>query len=295
MLNTLSTPQPSTLNPSILNPSTMNELYWKNAEGLQLLALNWAVKSPRAVIALVHGQGEHIGRYDALAQWFNQRGIAVVGYDQQGHGQSEGKRGHAKNLEVLLDDIGLLLEKTQEMYPNTPVFLYGHSMGGGLVLNYATRREPVLCGLIATAPWIRLAFEAPAFKVVAGRILKVFMPTLTLPTGLAAHFISHDEAVVKAYKSDPLVHDKMSAAAGIALLEGAKWLDHWEGEFKIPVLLQHGGDDKITSADATRRFSERVKGDVTHHEWPRLYHEIHQEKEKEEVFEYTLKWMEIKL
>lgn len=269
----------------------MEHLHWKNASGLNIFAANWSVKEPRAVIALVHGQGEHIGRYAHVAQWFNRHGIAVLGYDQQGYGRSEGKRGHAPNLHALLDDIGLLLEKTRQMYPGTPVFLYGHSMGGGLVLNYVTRYEPALEGLIATAPWIRLAFEAPAFKVVAGRFLRRFMPTLTLPTGLAAHFLSHDEAVVKAYKTDPLVHNKLSAAAGIALLEGAKWLDNWAGTFNIPVLLQHGSDDKITSADATSRFAGRVKGDVTHREWPGLYHEIHNEKEKEEVFDYTLGWM----
>ncbi|MBC7778437.1 MAG: lysophospholipase [Phycisphaerae bacterium] len=273
----------------------MKELHWENAEGLNLFAAHWPVESPRAVIALVHGQGEHIGRYGHLAAWFNHRGIAVMGFDHQGYGRSEGKRGHAKNFEVLLDDIGLLLEKTRQMYPDTPLFLYGHSMGGGLVLNYVTHRTPELAGLIATAPWIRLAFEAPAFKVVAGRILKRFMPTLSLPTGLAAHFISQDETVVKAYKADPFVHDKLSAAAGIALLEGAKWLNNWAGDFKIPVLLQHGGDDKLTSAAATRRFFERVKGDVTHREWSGLYHEIHNEKQQEEVFDYTLQWMESKL
>lgn len=270
----------------------MEKLHWKNAQGLALFAASWPVEKPRAVIALIHGQGEHIGRFDHLAKWFNRHQIAVLGFDHQGYGRSEGKRGHAKNLEVLLDDIGLLLEKTREMYPKTPLFLYGHSMGGGLALNYVTRRSPELTGLIVTGPWIRLAFEAPAFKVVAGKILRWFMPTLTLPTGLAAHFISHDEAVVSAYKNDPLVHDKLSAAAGIALLEGAKWLENWSGEFKMPVLLQHGGDDKITSAAATRQFGERVHGVVTHREWPGLYHEIHNEVEKEQVFEYTLQWMD---
>lgn len=270
----------------------MEKLHWDNAQGLSLFAASWPVERPRAVIALIHGQGEHIGRFEHLAVWFNHHDIAVLGFDHQGYGRSEGKRGHAKNLEVLLDDIGLLLEKTRAMYPETPLFLYGHSMGGGLALNYVTRREPNLTGLIVTGPWIRLAFEAPAFKVVAGKILRWFMPTLTLPTGLAAHFISHDEAVVAAYKNDPLVHDKLSAAAGIALLEGAKWLENWSGEFEMPVLLQHGGEDKITSAPATRQFSERVHGNITHREWPGLYHEIHNEVEKEQVFTYTLQWME---
>jgi alpha-beta hydrolase superfamily lysophospholipase len=269
----------------------MNELSWKNAEGLRLFAAEWPVKNPKAVVALVHGQGEHIGRYAHVAEWFNRHSVAFVGFDQQGYGRSEGKRGHVKNLDALLDDIGLLQENTRKMYPDTPLFLYGHSMGGGLALNYVTRRDPLLAGLIVTAPWIRLAFEPPFVKVVAGKVLKKFMPALTLPTGLVANFLSHDEAVVQAYKSDPLVHDQLSAAAGIALLEAAQWLDKYSGVFSIPVLLMHGGADKITSAAATKAFFGRVAGEVTYREWPGLYHEIHNEREKEQVFEYTLAWM----
>ena len=269
----------------------MNELSWKNAQGLDLFAAEWPVKKPVAVLALIHGQGEHIGRYKRLAEWYNQHGIAVIGYDHQGYGRSAGKRGHAKNLQVLLDDIGLLLDEARARYPGVPLFLYGHSMGGGLALNYVARRNPEIAGLIATGPWIRLAFEAPGVKVIAGKILRKFMPTLSLPTGLAAHFLSHDSAVVKAYQEDPLVHDQLSAGAGISLMEGAEWLNRFSGAFSIPVLLMHGGDDKITSPAATRDFSGRVKGDVSHREWPGLYHEIHQEKEQEEVFAHTLDWM----
>lgn len=266
-----------------------------NAEGLQLFVAHWPVEKPRAVIALVHGQGEHIGRYQHLATWFGQRDIAIVGFDHQGHGRSEGKRGHAKNLDVLLDDIGQHLEATRAMYPGVPLFLYGHSMGGGLALNYVTRRHPTLDGLICTGPWIRLAFEAPAIKILAGKILRRFMPALTLPTGLAAHFISHDEAVVKAYQTDPLVHGQVSAAAGIALLEASEWLDQWAGVLSMPTLLHHGGGDKITSAPATRAFAARAQGDVTYQEWPGLYHEIHNEKEQAQVFAHTLAWMEEKV
>ncbi len=269
----------------------MKGLHWKNAEGLTLFATEWPVEKPKAVIALLHGQGEHIGRYRPVAEWFNQHQIAVLGYDHQGYGRSEGNRGHAKNLEVLLDDIGLLLDKTRQQYPGTPLFLYGHSMGGGLALNYVTRREPDLTGLIVTSPWIRLAFEAPVLKVLAGKLMRHILPKLALPTGLNPSSISRDEAVVQAYITDPLVHDKLSAAAGIALLEAGEWLDQWAGTFKIPVLLLHGGADQLTSAPATNAFAGRVKGDVTHREWPGLYHEIHNEPEQEEVFESMFEWI----
>ncbi len=269
----------------------MIELSWKNAEGLKLYAADWHVKNPKAVIALVHGQGEHIGRYAHVAEWYNNHDIALIGYDQQGYGRSEGKRGHAENLEVLLDDIGQFLEKTKERYPKTPIFLYGHSLGGGLVLHYVLRRDPIIAGLIVTSPLIRLAFEAPALKIIAGKLLRRFMPTLTLPTGLAAHFISHDPEVIAAYKSDPLVHDKLSAAAGIAILEMGDWLNKFSGVFSIPVLLMHGGGDKITDPAATKEFFGRVAGEVTHKEWEGLWHEMHNEKEKEKVFDYTLDWI----
>lgn len=269
----------------------MNALNWKNSQGIELYAAHWPVANPIAVIALAHGQGEHIGRYQHVAEWYNAHGVAVVGFDHQGYGRSGGPRGHVKDLDAFLDDIGLLLEKTAELYPDKPLFLYGHSMGGNLVLNYALRRKPELKGLIATSPWIQLAFEAPAIKVLVGKLMRKFMPTLTLPTNLAAHFISQDKAVVEAYKNDPLVHDKISAAAGIALMDAADWLDSYKGEVPMPLLLLHGTGDKIISPVATKAFAERVKGDVTHQEWDGLYHELHNENEKAEVFEYTFNWM----
>lgn len=269
----------------------MNELNWKNAEGLRLYAAEWSVPNPKAVIAFVHGQSEHIGRYEHVARWYNRHDIAFIGFDQQGYGRSEGKRGHAKNLDVLLDDIGQLLDETRSRYAGVPLYLYGHSMGGHLALNYTLRRSPSLSGLVATGPWIRLAFPAPAAKIIVARILKKITPALTLPTDLAAHFLSRDEAVVQAYQNDPLVHGQLSIAAGLSLLEGAEWLDHLGGSFDMPTLLMHGGDDRITSPAATKAFAQRARGAVTHREWPGLFHEIHNEKEQEMVFDFTLQWM----
>ena len=104
----------------------MQALQLKNPEGMSLYAENWPIENPRAVIALVHGQGEHIGRYPHLFKWFNARGFAVVGVDVQGHGQSDGQRGHAKALDSLLDDIDTLIQEAKRLYPNLPLFLYGH-------------------------------------------------------------------------------------------------------------------------------------------------------------------------
>lgn len=269
----------------------MNELSWKNRNGLNLYAEEWPVQNPQAVIAFVHGQGEHMGRYRHVAEWFNKRGVAFLGFDQQGYGRSEGKKGHAASLDVLLDDIGQLLEETHGRYSGVPLFLYGHSMGGQLVLNYALRRTPRLSGLIATGPWIRLAFQAPAVKILAAKLLNKVIPSLTMPTNLATKFLSRDESVVHAYENDPLVHGMLSVAAAMSLLEGAGWLDRFSGPVTLPVLLMHGGGDMITSPAATKAFSDRIAGNTMHREWPGLYHEIHNEPEREEVFEFTVQWM----
>lgn len=270
----------------------MTTLSWKNKDGISIHAADWPVDHPKAVIALVHGQGEHFGRYDHVARWYNERNIAVMGFDQQGHGQSGGTRGHARNLDAYLDDIGLFLDHVRSRYPVIPLFLYGHSLGGGEVLSFTLQRNPDIAGAIATSPLIRLAFEAPAIKVAVGKLLRKILPALTLPTGLAAQFISHDPEVVKAYKSDPLVHGKVSAAGGITLLDMSEWLDGYSGKVNVPLLVMHGSDDKLTSAAASREFVSRVTGDVTYQEWPGMWHETHNEPEKEKVFEFTLGWVE---
>jgi acylglycerol lipase len=272
----------------------MKEQFWTNQTGTQIRSLHWPVEQPRAVIALIHGQGEHIGRYDHLAHWFNQSGVAVMGYDQQGFGKSGGPRGHAASIDAYLRDVDMLLQEVEKTYPDVPVFLYGHSMGGNVVLNYTLRRQTQgLAGIIATGPWIRLAFTVPSWKLILGRLLRSILPTLTLRTELEVKNISSVQAVVDAYNADPLVHDKVSAAGGIALTDAAQWLNSYHGKTPTRVLLQHGTADKLTSMPANREFAARLEGDVTFREWDGFFHEIHNESAQKDVFQYTLGWMKV--
>ena len=114
---------------------TSNEFNWTTPDKVKIYAKEWKVEFPKAVIALVHGLGEHCNRYQHLAEYFAKHNIATVGYDRRGHGQSEGKRGHSPNYETLLQEVDQLLEVTKNRYPITPVFIYGHSMGGNILLN----------------------------------------------------------------------------------------------------------------------------------------------------------------
>lgn len=266
-------------------------LSWNTNDGIKIYAKKWSVEAAKAVICLVHGYGEHINRYNHLAAYFNQKGIAVLGYDQRGHGNSEGKRGHSPSYEHLMEDVAQLLIEAETAYPNTPVFLYGHSMGGGLVLNYCIRRHPNIQGLISSAPWIRLGFDPPVIKVVLGRLLRNVLPGLQQPSGLDPRLVSSSPEVVELYKKDPLVHDRVTLAAGADFLDFGLFLDKYEGDFPVPLLLMHGDADKVTSFPASKSFSQRVQGDIAFKRWEGMYHEIHNEPGQQEVFDYTFDWL----
>jgi len=146
-----------------------SEFKFKTFDGLLLFAQSWQPKNQtKAVVCLVHGMGEHSGRYTYLVDRLIQTGYTVLTFDLRGHGRSPGQRGHTPSYEALLQDISSLLEVANERFPQRPSFLYGHSLGGNLVLNYVLRRQTQLKGVIATDPWLRLAFEPPRFKIWDG-------------------------------------------------------------------------------------------------------------------------------
>ncbi|MCB0570294.1 MAG: lysophospholipase [Phaeodactylibacter sp.] len=265
---------------------------WKTNDGIRIFAREWAPKSPKGAICLVHGLGEHIGRYEHFAHYYTKKGFSVLGYDRRGHGQSGGKRGHAPNIGLLLDEIAQLLVETKVRYGGLPVFLYGHSMGGNLVLSYVLKRHPDVQGVVASAPWIRLAFPAPQFKVALGKVMKSIFPGFSQSNGLKTEHLSKDPDVVRLYEQDLLTHDRITAAMGIGMLEQANWLDNFSGHFPCPLLLMHGSEDHIVSPEGSRDFSRRAQGEVTYREWEGLYHEIHNEREQQEVFDFTLHWLQ---
>ncbi|NJN33441.1 MAG: alpha/beta hydrolase [Saprospiraceae bacterium] len=250
---------------------------------------------PKAVIAFIHGFGEHSGRYNHVADFFNQNQYAVIAFDIRGHGKSDGKRGHVTDFDTYLNDIQLFIEHIKTNYKNTPLLLWGHSMGGNLVLNYILRRKPTIKGAVVTGPWIQLAFEPKPILVTLGKLMRRIYPTFTQASNLTVQHISTDPAVVKAYQEDPLVHTQISASAGMGLQEAAAWLHQFSGEMPTPLLIMHGADDKITAQPASEAFSKRVKGDVTYKKWADMYHEIHNEPDKEQVLEYALGWLDAQL
>jgi alpha-beta hydrolase superfamily lysophospholipase len=226
----------------------------------------WQPDEPRGVVCLVHGLGEHSGRYAHVAAALNAAGYALFGCDLRGHGKSAGPRGHTPAYDALLDDIGRLLDEATARYPGLPRFLYGHSLGGSLVLNFALRRcsgqalrrKPTLsgegqsqgvAGVIATSPGLRTATPPPMLKVTIGKLLYNLAPAMQMANGLDRSGLSHDPQVIAAYNADPLVHDRISARLGLDLLRNGEWALAHAAEFPaVPLLLVHGTADRITSA-----------------------------------------------
>ena len=282
----------------------------KTADGLKLHGQGWEPEGEaKAAVCLVHGMGEHSGRYVHMAEAFNRAGTALIAFDLRGHGRSEGKRGHAPNYEALMSDIFQLLETAKQRYPDLPVFLYGHSLGGNLAIHYALRHRPNLAGVVASAPLLRTAFKPPAWKMVLLRSMYRLRPGFTLPRGVDDTALSRDVKVVQAYQNDPLVHDRISARLAIDMLRVGEWNVEHAVEFPLPLLLMHGDADRITSAQASREFASRAKDQCTLKIWDGLYHELHNEPfmvnlhgepfmvnlhgepEQSEVLAHALEWM----
>jgi alpha-beta hydrolase superfamily lysophospholipase len=271
---------------------------FSSKDGIDLFGRAWISlqATPKGIVYLVHGLGEHSGRYAHVADALNKAGYHLVSFDLRGHGLSKGKRGHSPNYDCLLDDIQIFIKESRQRFaPNLPRFLYGHSLGGNLVINFALQRSPNLNGVIVTAPLLRTAFEPPKVKLLAARIMAKLMPTFTLKNGLETDALSRDRAIVKAYKNDSYVHDLLSARLGLdMLMNGLSALKN-ASNWTLPLLLMHGTGDRITSHHASQEFAQAAGKSVDLILWKENYHEIHNDLEKKEVISTTQQWLDKRL
>ena len=264
-------------------------------DGLNLFGRIWATSlaKPKGIVHLVHGLGEHTGRYDHIGKAMTQAGYHLVGFDLRGHGLSEGKRGHTPNFEHYLDDVDLFLEAVKKRVNNTDArFLYGHSLGANIVINHGLSRKSDLAGIISTSPSLRLAFQPPKLKLFIGKVMEKLMPSFTMNSGLEQDALSRDLAVVQAYKDDVLVHDRVSAKLAMAIFESGQYaLDH-ASEWHLPLLLMHGSADRIASYQAAKEFAEEIGDQATFVSWQNYYHETHNELENKPVISKIISWLD---
>ena len=264
--------------------------FWESFDGTKLFFRYWPAENPKAAVYLVHGMGEHSGRYEHVASFFNEKGFSCIAFDLRGHGMSGGKRGHAKSYEAIMRDVDTFFEKARLAEPAVPSFLYGHSLGGNIVLNYALRRNPNVAGVIATSPWLRLTTPLPKLQLALAQVAAFFAPDLVVKTNLDPAGLSRNKAVATAYMNDELVHGFISVRFLKEVVRAGEYaLDGAEG-FPLPLLLVHGTDDPITSYAASKEFAARSpKAELA--SWSGLFHETHNEDSWKDVLESNFQWM----
>lgn len=268
------------------------ELMWVTPRKHKLFVWHVAPEStPKALILFVHGHGEHSKRYIHWAERFVNKGYAFLTWDHIGHGLSDGQRGHIHHYEQLLLEIDLAITKGNEFYPNIPVILYGHSMGGNIVINHAIRRCCRVNGMVVTSPWLKLAKPVSPFLDFVVSVLNYIAPFVPIKSSVSPIEISHLEEEVKKYQNDPLIHGKITPQLYVAIRRAGEYAMKYAKKIKTPMLLMHGESDQITQFEASKEIASKIDC-CTFIPYPNMYHELHNETVRGLVFESTIRWIE---
>ncbi|KEO72065.1 alpha/beta hydrolase [Anditalea andensis] len=271
------------------------ESSYQTHDGLSLYLQAWVPKHPKATVFLVHGLGEHSSRYDFLVERFTENNIAVFTFDGRGHGKSSIPKPDAyiDKYEEYLKDIDSLYNKATAYFPNLPIFIYGHSMGGALVARYVLTYKPTPTGIILSAAALRPAEGTSKLLIALSSLVSKCAPKLKT-IKLDPSYISLDDEVVEEYINDPLVYNKaVPARTAHELLRMMKDIEIKAHKFTLPVLILHGSDDKLTNPKGSEAFFEAISSpDKTLISYPGLYHELHHEPKKNEVVSDLISWME---
>jgi lysophospholipase len=263
---------------------------------MELFRHNWTVKNPRATVILVHGTGEHHGRYEHVAHFLNRHGIEVVTGDLPGWGRSPGLKGHIDRFEQYLDGVKAWVEAVSaECEGKRPIFVLGHSLGGlvatRFVQRYAGRQR--LAGLILSSPCVELKIAVSPWKKRLASVLDRVWPTLRLPNDIKPHMVSRDPLVQEQYRTDPLNYAKVSVRWFQELQRSMQQAWEERNQLEIPLLVLQAGDDCLINPGGVERFVSGVaSSDVRYVCLPGLYHEVMNEPEREEVLQLIVDWMQ---
>lgn len=263
--------------------------------GLALRRLCWSGSDQGAVVAIVHGLAEHVERYDHVARWLVGRGHRVYGYDQRGHGASDGPRTHTPSFEHLLDDVERFLASIRREV-DRPIILCGHSMGGLEVATFLATRHPSVAGAVLSGPGLALGPGVGRGRIRLARLLSRLLPRLRLPAGIDTAALSRDPEVQEAYRADARIPKSLTVRLASELFGAVGRVQSLAPAVRVPVLLLHGEDDPLCPADGSRRFhaSLDANSDMASSRvrvYPGLRHEIFNEPEWEKVLEDMNAWV----
>lgn len=272
----------------------LTEYHWKSFDGLDLYAVQWnAEQKPDAVIAFVHGHGDHCRRYD---EWFAKMvagNFSVLSFDYRGNGRSKGRRGVIRNYSNLLQDLTLLHENAKALFPGIPVVLYGHSLGATMVISYLLRNKSRPELAIATSPWLELKKTHNKWLSLIIKTANIILPYSTFKTGLHSADFSNSDGFAEKREKDPLIHNRISIRLFTEVQKEAGWIGNHFGEIKTPLLLMQGRNDRVMRYNAARDLKEKVPGQVNYREWKFAGHQLHNSERSTEVMEYLLDWIKV--
>lgn len=253
----------------------------------------WRPAKAKAVLQVTHGFGEHSGRYEGLAQYLGSLGYAVYAQDLRGHGRSMGQRGHIESWLDYWYDLSLFRNQLESLEPKLPIFLYGHSMGSLVVLDYLVKQPPDLRGAIVSGVLLEPGQPAHPLLVAIARLLSRFWPQAPLRLNLDVNALSRDSAVVQAYRSDPLVHNRVSARWGTEVLQTIETVKAQVKDICDPLLILHGEADTINRVEGARwLFRELATTDKELRVYPEGFHEPHNDLNKDQVLRDIAEWLE---
>ena len=268
------------------------EFYLKSIDGLGLFAQTWSNNSsPKALVCLVHGLGDHSSRFEYWAKLFVKNGFAVTAFDLRGNGKSQGKRGYTPSYEILLKDISIFLKKSRGLFPSIPIFLYGHSLGGNLIINYVIRKNPDIQGLIITSPWLKLNYEPSNLRKRFGKIINRLMPWYTISSGLSREDFNGNNPVINNFDEDKFLHNRISVRLYLDAYKNGIWALKNIYKVNVPLLIMYGKEDKITSyktcEDYVNNTSDKTKLIV----WNEARHNLHNSPVHLKIHQSIIKWL----
>lgn len=267
-------------------------------DGVKLVRRHWRVAQPRGTVVLVHGIAEHSGRYHHVAAQLNEWGWSVECYDQRGHGLSEGPRGRLNRDDDLVQDLAAVVAQVRAEQPQGLLLLMGHSMGGLVVGCYAadlleprSSAAPMdVDGVVMISP--ALAVPMTWFRRLLMATMGRVAPDLCARTGFNPKAICRDAAVVRAYRDDPLVHDRISPRLARFILEGGGYVRALADQWAKPTALLYAGADDIVDPQGARQFADAAPAQVQTRCFPHMAHEILNEPDQVMVFHALHAWLE---
>lgn len=268
----------------------------KSTDGTELYYQSWCPENKvRGVVAIVHGLGGHSGVYSNIVKHLIPNNFAVYGIDLRGNGKSPGQRAYINSWNEYRCDVGSFLEFVATSNVGTPLFLFGHSLGGLTALDYVLRsgtEKPTLNGLIAFTPALGDSGVSP-IKIFIGRILSKVYPRFSMNTGIDMKLAARDERIIAYHAQDKLRHTVGTARLSTEFSNTLSWVQAHAAHLNIPFLMMLAGADKVTLPEGSRKFFEKVTfADKELREYPESYHELHDDYGYQEVLSDLLNWLE---